>query len=59
MAPPDTLALQKLYCLDASSSDFQDKLCDILHGDEYLRCLPSLEGGDLVWFVEYLDKVRP
>ena len=58
MAPPRTPALQKLYHLDTSSSGFQDHLCDILRGEEYLRCLPNLEGDDLVWFVEYLDKVR-
>lgn len=42
-----------------SSFDFfNDQLCNVLYGEECVKCLPSLEGDDLVWLVNYLDKVR-
>ena len=48
-------ALQKLHHLSRS---FHDQLSDILYGDEYQQCVPGLQGDDLVWLVEYLDKAR-
>ena len=50
--------LQQLRCLDKSSSDFHDKLYNVLCGEEYAQCEQTLEGGDLVWLVDYLDEVR-
>lgn len=57
MTSPSSAVLQKLRQFDASSLDFQDKLCNTLSGDEYLRCASNLEGDDLGWLVEYLDGV--
>jgi Mg/Co/Ni transporter MgtE len=50
--------LQKLPCIGTSPSDFDDKLIKALHEEEYVQCLAKLEGDDLTWLVEYLDKVR-
>ena len=58
MSLPTSPTLQQLYCLNASSSEFQDQLCNVFYGDEYRRCVQDLQGGDLVWLVDYLDKVR-
>jgi len=58
MILPSSPALQKLYNLDASLSEFHDQLSDILNGEEYTRSVTNLQGDDLVWLVDYLDKVR-
>ena len=58
MSPPSSPALQQLHRLDKSSSDFQDQLWNVLHGKEYIQCERNLQGEDLVWLVDYLDKVR-
>jgi len=57
MSSPSSPALQQLHCLDRSSPDFHDQLCSVLYGEEYKRCAPKLEGDDLVWLLDYLDKV--
>lgn len=57
MAPPSSPALQQLLHLDASSSDFDSQLNHVLHGQEYRQCLPTLQGDDVAWLVDYLDKV--
>ena len=57
MSSPGSPALQQLYHLDRSSSDFHDRLCNVFYGSEYSQCVPNLEGDDLVWLVDYLDKV--
>jgi len=54
-SPP---ALQQLHRLDRSSYGFPDQLSGVLHEEEYQRCAPNLQGDELVWLVEYLDKVR-
>ena len=51
-------ALQQFRRLDGSSSGFHDQLSDVLYGWEYRQCVPNLQGDDLVWLVEYLDKVH-
>ena len=51
-------ALQQFRRLDRSSSGFHDQLSDILYGHEYRQCVPNLQGDDLIWLAEYLDKVR-
>ena len=56
MTPRDLL--QQLRCLDRSSSEFPDQVSNILYGEEYRQCIPNLQSGDLVWFVDYLDEVR-
>jgi len=58
MSSPSPPVLQQLYRLNGSSSGFHDQLSNVLYGKEYIQCLPNLEGDDLVWLVEYLDKVR-
>ena len=50
--------LQQLHRLDGSSSRFHDKLCNILYGEEYKKCVLNLQKNDLAWLVDYLDKVR-
>ena len=51
--------LQKLHRLDRSSPRFHDKLSNVLYGEEYKNSVQNLQDGDLVWMVDYLDKVRP
>ena len=49
--------LQQLRHLDRSSPDFHDQLRKVLYGEEYMQCVPNLQGDDLVWLIDYLDKV--
>lgn len=49
--------LRRLHCLDSSSPDFQNLLCDIFCGEEYVQCVQNLEGENLAWLVDYLDNV--
>ena len=58
MSSPRLLALQRLHRLDRSSSGFHDQLSRVLCEEEYRQCAPNLQGDDLVWLVDYLDKVR-
>ena len=58
MSSPTSPALQKLHHLDRSLPNFHDQLCNALHGEEYTQCVLNLQGDDLVWIVDYLDKVR-
>ena len=57
MAFPGSLVLQRLHRLDWSSSDFHDKLDNVLHSEEYAQCEKNLKGDEFVWFIDYLDKV--
>ena len=56
--PPLNPTLQRFHNLNKSSLDFHDQLCDVLYGEKYCQCVQNLQGGDLVWLIEYLDKVR-
>ena len=58
MSLPGPPALQQLHHLDRSSSKFHDNLCSVFYGEEFQKCMQNLQGNDLVWLVEYLDKVR-
>jgi hypothetical protein len=58
MPSPNSPVLQRLDRLNRSLSGFRDQLRSLLYGEEYKRCVPSLEGDDLVWLIDYLDKVR-
>ena len=58
MSSPSSPTLQQLHHLNRSSPDFYDQICNVLYGEEYVRCIPNIQGGDLVWLVDYLDKVR-
>lgn len=55
---PSYNPVAQLRCLDGASPGFHDLLYDILYGEEYNQCLPNLDGGDALWLVGYLDKVR-
>jgi hypothetical protein len=55
---PSSPTLQRLDRLNRSSPYFHDQLCNVLYGKEYKQCVPNLQGEDLVWLVDYLDKVR-
>ena len=58
MSSPGPPPLPELHHLNRSSPDFHDQLNNILHGKEYQERVPNLQGGDLAWLAEYLDKVR-
>lgn len=58
MAPSDSPILQRLDCLNVTSSDFGDQLYDVLRGQEYMECVLGLDRNDIVWLVDYLDNVR-
>jgi len=51
--------LQRLRDLDKSSPQFHDQLSDALRRKEYRNCVSNLRSEDLVWLVEYLDRVSP
>ena len=59
MPSPNSLVLQQLDRLNRSSSGFRDQLRDLLDGEEYRKCVQNLQPDDLdlVWLLEYLDKV--
>ena len=57
MPSPGSPVLQYLRRLDRSISDFQDRLSNALYAEEYVQCVPNLRGDDLMWLVDYLDKV--
>jgi len=52
-------ALEALHRLDRSSPEFHDQLCNIFYGEEYRKCLTTLQDDDSVWLVDYLDEVYP
>ena len=58
MSSPTSPALQQLNRLNRSSPEFQDQLNNVIYGEEYRQCVQNLEGDDMVWLVDYLDKVR-
>ena len=58
MALPNLPALQQLDRLDSSSSNFHDQLVAVLSGQEYKLSIPNLQGSDLIWLVNHLDKAR-
>ena len=59
MSSPGLPVLQQLQSLDGSSSEFHDQLSGVLYGEEYQQCVTGLQGDDLAWLVDYLDKVLP
>ena len=56
---PSSPVLQKLRNLEMSSPNFQDQLFNAFYGKEYAKCVRDLEGDDMTWLINYLDKVRP
>ncbi|KAF9649285.1 kinase-like protein [Thelephora ganbajun] len=53
---PRAPALQKLHHLNRSSPDFHNQFCGVLYEQEYIQCAQNVEGDDLVWLVDYLNK---
>ena len=49
--------IETLLHLDRSSSQFPDKLSDILARTDFGESIQSLETNDLLSIIEYLDKV--
>ena len=49
--------LQPLHDLDRTSPQFHELLLDFLRGNEYQTSVPTLQGENLAWLVEYLDSV--
>ena len=49
--------LQRLHHLNKSSPGFYNQLTEVLYGEDYQQRAPNLQGDDLVWLVDYLDKV--
>ena len=58
MASPGSPVLLKLHLLDVSSPDFDDQICNVLYGESYARRVPDLREDDLVWLIDYLDRVH-
>jgi hypothetical protein len=58
MPSPNSPVLQQLDYLNGSLPGFHDRLYGLLYGEEYVQCTRNLQGDDLVWLVNYLDKVR-
>ena len=56
---PSNSLLERLCLLDSSSPDFHDQLSNVFYTREYRQSAENLSDDDLVWLVEYLDKVRP
>jgi len=55
MDPPD--ALKQLQGFDRASPQFHKHLSNFLRSEGYRSAVPTLEGEDLEWLVEYLDSV--
>ena len=52
-----TDVLQRFKQLDRSSPQFPDQLVSLLHQKEYKECIPNLLDEEVVWLVNYLDRV--
>jgi len=62
LAPPDNRmnppnVLEQLRGFDRASPQFHKDLSNFLRSEGYRGVVPSLEGEDLTWLVEYLDSV--
>ena len=48
---------RRLYELDRSSDQFPDRLYQLLHDKEYVKCLQQLPNDELAHLVDHLDDV--
>ena len=55
---PSLNSLRQLRRPDRSSSKFHNQLKDLLCGEEYKEWMSNVDGEDLVWLIDYLDKVH-
>ena len=58
MSQPAHPVLEKFHNLDRSLTEYHNQLINILYGEEYARCVITLQGDELRWLVDHLDKVR-
>ena len=58
MPSPNSPVLQQLDRFDGSLPGFHNQLYGLLYGEEYVQCVRNLQEDDLVWLVNYLDRVR-
>ena len=57
MPLPASPVLQELDGLVRTSSDFSEQLYNVLSRRDYLNCEKNLDDGDVMWLVDYLDRV--
>ena len=50
-------ALEQLRGFDRASPQFHERLSSFLRSEGYQNTVPSLQGEDLAWLVDYLDSV--
>ena len=50
--------LRQLHGLDRPSHEFHDRLSNVLYGGEYKQSVSDLGTDEVVWLLDYLDKVR-
>ena len=58
MSLPSPNLFEGLPCPDEPSSEFHDKLSSVLRGEEYRQWAQTVEGGELIGLLDYLEKVR-
>ena len=49
---------RRLYKLDRSSTQFPDRLYQLLHDKEHVECLQKLPKDEVVQLIDYLNDVR-
>ena len=59
MSTPNLNPLEQLLRLNTSSPEFNDKVNDILRGEEYKQWAERVAGAEVVELVNFLDRVRP
>ena len=59
MSTPNLNPLEQLLRLNTSSPEFNDKVNDILRGEEYKQWAECVAGAEVVELVNFLDRVRP
>ena len=55
MNPSDIL--EQLHGFDGASPEFHKHLINFLRSEGYRSAVPTLQGEDLAWLIEYLDSV--
>jgi len=55
MSPPNPLL--QLHCLEPSSPQFPAEIATILEGTDYKFTVKFLQGRNVEWLVDYLDRV--
>lgn len=50
--------MERLLRLNSSSSNFNDRVCNILYGAEYSQWVEGVNGDDVARLIDFLDIVR-